>query len=310
MLRLAGFELLAPLGVHAAQVVQPAAGQTWRAWSPDGQVVIKFGPTAVGLDASAAVAVRFERERRTAERLQHPGLPRLVAHGRSSTHDAGVPSGLPWAAYAAVDGPDLSRYVQSQPAARLPWTRATTLLARAAEALDHAHRQGVLHRDLKPANLVWAPEGDQLMVIDFGIAGPASLDEPVAADPGADTGGDPHWRTATGVLPGTLGYVAHEVLAGAAHSVASDVFALGVTAFELLGGERPWQGDTPGALFRSFAQDPPLRLDERAPHLPPDLVALVLQMLDRDPRQRPTSMAAVATSLRAAGGVTPVPPAA
>jgi eukaryotic-like serine/threonine-protein kinase len=267
-----------------------APGETWSATGPDGDpVFLKFGQPAA--QARGISAQRFAAEVAVAERLRHPGLPCLVAQGTTVSADSAVEAGVPWAAFQAVDGQDLSHH--TRPQHRLPWTLVAALGARAADALHHAHRHGVLHRDLTPSNLVWSPARDMLVVIDFGLA--------------RDTAGDDDLRTATGVLPGTMGYVAPEVLAGGLPTVASDLFSLGVALFELLACRRPWEADSLGALFRAQAQSEPPLLADLVAGLPPGLCGVVHGCLRRNPDDRPVSASALASALRGVCGAA-IPP--
>jgi eukaryotic-like serine/threonine-protein kinase len=263
----------------------PVGAVGW-AVGPDGhEVVLKYCrrpqsdvPERPGHPGHDPAAVRFLREASMLRRLQHPGIVSIV--------DAGADAELLWLAMAPVAGPDLTAF--TTPATRLPPADAVHCIADAAEAVDHAHRHGVLHRDLKPSNIVWADAApgrrQRAVLLDFGVA--------FDADASADE------RTATGVVPGSPAYMAPEQLAGALPSVAADVFALGVTLYELLAGARPWQAGSLGALLRSVAQDPPTPLEGHAHGLPAALVAIVHQCLARDPDARPRGAAALAQALR------------
>lgn len=263
-------------------------GPVWRASRPNGSpqsAVLKFAEPPAADDEPGASsdtagaedrAARLVREARRLARLAHPDIVPLLGAGR---HGEWV-----WIALAWVDGPDLAGFVPAD--RRLPAGSIAGLLAQVADALEHAHRLGIVHRDLKPANIRIDRRTGRARLLDFGVS----------TDAGAA-------RTRTGLVVGSPAYQAPELLAGEAPDVASDLFALGVTLFELLSGRRPWQAESLGALLRSLARDPPADLADLRPDLPPALLAVVRECLARDPRSRPASARLLAARLRAAVGV-------
>ena len=143
-------------------------------------------------------------------------------------------------------------------------------LAQAGAALDYAHAHGVVHRDVKPANLLLDREGN-VHVADFGIASAAGLAS----------------VTQTGTVLGTLGYLAPEQAAGKRATAAVDRYALGVVAFELLTGERPFAaGESPTAETAALGAVPVPSISTRNPSLSPSLDAVFDRALARDPRAR------------------------
>jgi serine/threonine protein kinase len=266
-------------------------GPVWRASRRQGSAsaaVLKFAEPPYADDDTGAPddfaraddpdrAARLVQEARRLARLAHPDIVPLLDAGR---HGEWV-----WIALAWIDGPDLTTFLPVD--RRLPAGSVAGLLAQVADALEHAHRLGIVHRDLKPANIRIDRSTGRARLLDFGVSTDAA-------------GG----RTRTGRAIGSPAYQAPELLAGAAPDVASDVFALGVTLFELLSGRRPWQGDSLGALLRSVAQDPPADLAALRPDLPPALLAVVRDCLARDPRARPASAQRLAARLRDAVGLT------
>jgi eukaryotic-like serine/threonine-protein kinase len=277
----------APITVWHAEMAPPLRPSGRDGVRPHGTpAIVKFSPAPDPDDPEGRTLLRFEREARLLQTLRHPGIVQVIA--------TGVHGLRRWLALEAIDGPDLSTFVA--PARRLPAGDVARLLAEVAEALDHAHRAGVLHRDIKPANIVLDRAGVAAAGVDVrgGIGRARLIDFGIAADTAAD-------RTVTGVLPGSPAYMSPEQLAGAEPDVAGDLFALGVTGYELLAGIRPWQADSLGALLRSLARDPPVPLAERRPGLPTGLVAAVHQCLERDPARRPAGAAALARALRGFG---------
>lgn len=201
--------------------------------------------------------------------------------------DAGIDADVAWLAMQALPGSDLVRYTQAQ--RLLPTGVVLRLLAPVADALAHAHEQGVLHRDLKPANVMvdWAAGGHATLV-DLGLARSSQASH----DPAAS-----HTGTGTGIVLGTPAYMAPEALAGARPDARGDLYALGVMAFELLAGRRPHEAASLGELLNRVATQAAPDLRECAPTVPPALAALVAQLLATRPAARPGSARLVAHTL-------------
>lgn len=214
---------------------------------------------------------RFLREVETARRLRHPDIVALV--------EGGEVQGLAYFAMALMPGHDLRRH--ASPGNLLPVPTLLRILARVADALAHAHGQGVVHRDIKPANVIVDPASGRVAVTDFGIARIA--------------GGE---HTRTGVALGTPAYMAPEQLAGGPVDERTDLYALGVTLFQLLTGRLPHEADSMGELMRQIAQQPAPDLRGLRPELPESLAVLVAGLLDKAPARRPADGRQVAAALR------------
>jgi serine/threonine protein kinase len=224
-------------------------------------------------DADYATArQRFLQEAATASRLHHPDIVAL--------YGAGEDRGIAFLAMEALAGADLSRY--TRPSRLLPEPIVLRIVARVAEALAHAHQQGVVHRDVKPANVMVDLPTHQVKVTDFGIARCTD-----AA------------RTRTGLTIGTPAFMAPEQLAGDVPDAASDLYALGVMLFQLLTGRLPYEGDSMGRLLRAIATEPPLELHSVRPSLPPALAPLMANLLAKSARARSRDGHAVAAALLA-----------
>jgi eukaryotic-like serine/threonine-protein kinase len=216
---------------------------------------------------------RFTREALAAARLS--GQRYVV-----TIYDVGEHEGRPYIVMAYMAGGSVEQRVRREaPAAVL----ALSWVEQAGIALDRAHREGIVHRDVKPGNLL-LDAFDVVHVGDFGIARATGLDS----------------LTSPGTILGTVGYLAPEQAEGASASPASDRYALGVVAFELLTGRRPFDGDTPTTELLARATRPPARAHDANPELPPELDRAFDSALAMSPRDRPGTCEELVSELRAA----------
>ncbi|OPX13882.1 serine/threonine-protein kinase, partial [Gordonia sp. i37] len=221
----AGYTVLAPLGAGGM-------GEVYLVEHPHllrRQALKVISRLGAGNDEFAR---RFLHEARTAAAVDHPGI--------ITVHDFGIVDETPWFTMSYIDGADLS-------AADLTPDEVVHIVGRVADALDHAHHQGVVHRDIKPANIVVTraastQEIDRVIVLDFGIAKLA--------------GGDATPLTATNAIIGTLAYCAPEIIEGGAATALSDQYSLACTAYQLLTGTTPFHAAEPAALIRDHLARP------------------------------------------------------
>jgi eukaryotic-like serine/threonine-protein kinase len=237
-------------------------------------VALKVLNQAAGSDRAHHVAAqrRFLAEAATAQRLRHPDIVAVL--------DAGETAGSWWLAMELVPGTDLTRY--TAPARLLPPALVLQVGQRVATALAHAHGQGFVHRDVKPSNLLVHWPSQTLKLGDFGVAR------------GLDT-----QATATGVVLGTPVYLAPEQLAGAQAEPRTDLYALGVTLFQLWCGRLPFEADTMGGLLHAVATQPAPSLRQLRPELPEAVAELVASLLRKSAHERPSDAAQVAAALAA-----------
>ena len=243
-------------------------GEVWR-----GEDTVLARPVAIKLiraefAGDAETLTRFRAEARHSAALSHPGIAHVY------DYDEAGPKGSPFIVMELVNGPSLTELLTGGP---LPPGRVMDIVAQAATALAAAHAAGLVHRDIKPGNILIA-RGGVVKITDFGIAyaaGSAPL-------------------TRTGALIGTPAYLAPERIAGSPGTPASDLYALGIVAYECLAGTLPYSG-TPVQVTLAYSRRglPPL-----PDSIPAPVAALVAELTARDPAARPASAAQVAAHAR------------
>ena len=238
------------------------------------QVAIKTLALGEAFEGEALVEARarFFREAETAGRLAHPHIVTIF--------DAGEEHDLAYIAMEYVPGQDLSAH--ARPGQLLPARQVVEMGLQVAQALDHAHRQQVVHRDIKPANLLWVPGTDTLKVTDFGIARLADSS-----------------RTRTGTLLGTPGFMAPEQIAGQPVDGRCDLYALGVTLFQLLTGTLPFEADSLTELMFKITQHDAPDLRSLRPDLPEALARILARALRKSPDDRYPDGGQMAADLQA-----------
>src|SRR5690348_13296159 len=235
--------------------------EVWRATD-----LVLTRPVAVKLLhlGNAEALTRFRAEAQHAGGLSHENIARIYDYGEPA------PPQPPFLVMELVDGPSLAGALAAGP---LDPARGMDIVAQTASGLHAAHLAGLVHRDIKPANLVLAP-GGLVKITDFGIA-QAADSAPV---------------TVTGQLVGTPGYLASERVMGAPATPASDLYSLGIVAYECLAGAPPFTGPALAvALAHRERPLPPL-----PGHVPGDVAALVFELTAKDPAARPRSAGEVA----------------
>ena len=216
---------------------------------------------------------RFRREAQIVAGLQHPSIVSVFDYGTFA--DGGA-----YLVMELVRGEDLRRVLQRE--GWLDPERALRILSAVCAAIETAHREGVLHRDLKPENILLPGGGIEAKVLDFGVA------KVVREDPGEQAtvgGGASTLVTAAGMIIGTPAYMAPEQLHGIAPDARSDIFSLGVVAFEMLTGELPFGRGSLADIVLAHARGVPTFPATRA--LPAGIEHAVRAALDPDPDRRP-----------------------
>jgi len=219
---------------------------------------------------------RFHREIMLAARLQHPHI--------LSVYDSGEAAGQLWFTMPYVEGESLRERLDREK--QLPLEDALRIAREAADALDYAHRHGVIHRDIKPENILLTES--HALVADFGIARALT--------------GDDKQLTGTGVAVGTPAYMSPEQASGERQLDArTDVYALGCVLYEALAGEPPFTGPTAQAIIAQALTEAPQPLHVTRAGVSEALDAVIARALAKSPADRFTSMAEFARALDAAG---------
>jgi len=278
--RLGPYEITAPLG-------SGGMGEVYRARDTrlGREVAVKVLPAS--LSSSPEVRARFEREARTVSSLNHPHICVL--------HDVGHEAGTDFLVMELVEGETLAQRIAR---GALPVADLLRIGGQIADALDRAHRAGVIHRDLKPGNVMLARSGAKLM--DFGLARPTGLAGPGGSGVSAAMTQSPTMAaplTAEGSIVGTFQYMAPEQLEGREADARSDLWALGCVLYEMATGRRAFEGATQASLISAIMRDQPRPMSQLAPLSPPALERVVGALLAKDPDDRWQSAADVRREL-------------
>jgi formylglycine-generating enzyme required for sulfatase activity/serine/threonine protein kinase len=256
----------------------------------DRRVALKVLPPE--LLSSVSARARFRREAELAARLDHSGI--------AMVYGAGVEDDRPWIAMRFVEGETLSRAIararsvdqscvhlgNAEAREREAALGVAACLAKVARALHFAHEQGVVHRDVKPSNIIVAPDGNPVL-LDFGLA--------------ITDVSDGLSLTRTGDTAGTPAYLAPESISGdlLRPDAQSDVYALGVTLYECLTLQRPFEAPTPAALYNAILSSAPKTLRAQNRAVPRDLAVVVATAMERERSRRYRNAAALAADLEA-----------
>ncbi|WP_437841269.1 protein kinase domain-containing protein [Sorangium sp. So ce1153] len=249
---------------------------------------------------------RFHVEALAASRLDHPNIVRVLDFGCEPAEALGAggyeaaPSSLWYLVTEHLDGEDLIELLNAEPI--LPAERIVSIMRQLCSALQHAHDAGVIHRDVKPENIRVVPRVDdegapieQVKLLDFGTA------KLLHDDGSGALAGAPRLAVLDEdcgrLVIGTPAYMSPEQAAGQAVDARSDIYACGVLLFEMATGRLPFERPTPVALAAAHVDSPPPRPGALHPEIDPDLEALILQCLRKNPDDRPQSARALREAL-------------
>jgi len=279
---LAHYRILEPIGAGGM-------GEVYRAHDLhlDRDVAVKV--ILRGSFADATARERFRREAHVLSRLSHPGVATIF--------DFDTQDDVDFLVMEYVPGGTLQSRLERGP---LELAELTRVGAEIGDALEDAHRRGILHRDLKPGNVVLTASGTP-KILDFGLAGLLNQ---------AHTATD---LTRPGTILGSLPYMAPEQLRGDPDDSHTDVYAYGAVLYEMATGRRPFEKDRPEALMFEILHTTPRPPRSHRPEIPGELERLIESCLSKEPSTRPASAADVSQALRRIGdeirrGVAPEPP--
>jgi serine/threonine protein kinase/Tol biopolymer transport system component len=277
------YKIIRPLGQGGMGVVYEAEDQKLGR-----SVAIKLLPEATRQDPAALE--RFWREARTASSLNHPGI--------CTIHELNESGDQPFIVMELLEGQSLDKLYYHR---TMPYPKLLDLGVQAADALDAAHRKGILHRDIKPANIFLSPSG-QVKILDFGLA---KIEEgyatPGSAGNGNATLGAPFGNdllTSPGSAVGTIAYMSPEQARGETLDARSDVFSLGVVLYELATGQHPFSGSTTAVTFDRILNHAPTAPITLNPELPPELEETLNKTLEKDRDLRLQSAAELRAELK------------
>ncbi|MEV7833202.1 serine/threonine-protein kinase [Streptomyces subrutilus] len=248
---------------------QGGMGQVWTAYDRrlDRRVAVKLlRPDRVAGPGTVAEELRrrFVRECRITAQVDHPGLV--------TVHDAGSDGDELFLVMGHVEGADLADHLARHDP--YPWPWAVAVVAQLCAVLSAVHAVPIVHRDLKPRNVMIRPDGT-VLVLDLGVASVMDTDTTRL--------------TSTGTPIGSPAYMAPEQAMGGAVGPYTDLYALGVLLYELLSGNVPFAGSTALGVLHRHLYEPPRPVRQTRPEVPPELEAVLLHLLAKDPQDRPAS---------------------
>ncbi len=237
------------------------------------QIAIKILPPELAFRGE--IRSRFLREAETAASLNHPHIVDI--------YTVDEVEGLVFFVMAYISGDNLAKRLHDRGVLGVDETRR--IVREVADALAYAHERGVVHRDIKPDNIILDAESGRSMVTDFGIARAVT------------EGGDSR-LTATGMAIGTPAYMSPEQAAGERQiDGRSDLYALGVVAYQMLCGEPPFTATSTPAMLVKHISERPTPIEQRRPEVPKDLARAVMMLLEKDPANRFPSATALVAAL-------------
>ena len=271
------YEILGPLG-------SGGMGEVYRARDSrlDRTVAIKILPSHLSKDPLRRQ--RFEREARTISGLNHPNVCTL--------HDVGSQDGIDYLVMEFVEGESLAQRLEKGP---LPLDQALKIAREIADALDRAHRNGIIHRDVKPGNIMLTKSGAKLL--DFGLARPGAQNASLATLSASVPPNSP--VTQEGTIVGTFQYMSPEQVEGRELDGRTDIFSLGAVLYEMLTGQRAFAGKSQLSVASAILEKDPPPITSIKPLTPRSLDHVIRRCLAKDPDDRWQSARDLALELTA-----------
>ncbi len=265
--RLGHFRILAQIGGGGM-------GDVYRGYdeSLDRPVAIKVLPPQLARDAE--FVRRFHAEATAAASVAHPNVVPIYFIGEEAGHH--------FFAMQYVDGESLAARLKRQ--GPLAVDEALELVGQCLAGLQAAHAKGLIHRDVKPANILIERNSGRAMLVDFGLVRRLGEDSRM---------------TATGVVMGTVDYIAPEQARGRNVDARTDIYALGVLWYQLISGRLPFVADSPTAMIFQHAYEAPFPLEKAAPGVPPAVAQIIARMMAKEPEERYSDCGAVLADVAA-----------
>ena len=277
------------------QLGQGGMAEVWKAFDPrlERFVAIKF--LHASLRSDPTFITRFQREARTVASLRHPNIVQVFDF---ETPPAGTGDALAYMVMDYIEGQTLADYLRTTSRARKFPTahEIVSLLYSISDAIDYAHRRGLLHRDIKPANIL----------LDSHNTARNPMGEPILTDFGIVKLLGSSAGTLTSAFIGTPLYISPEQAQGHPDTPAGDIYSLGVIVYEMCTGTLPFQGDNPLAILQQHVNTPPPPPERVNPAISPALSAVILRGLAKDPAGRFPSALAMTAALAEAFNI-PLP---
>jgi eukaryotic-like serine/threonine-protein kinase len=261
--QLGAYKILGPLGAGGM-------GEVYRATDTrlNRDVAIKVLPASFANDDDRLR--RFEQEARATSALNHPNILTI--------YDIGSTDGSPYIVAELLEGQELRDQLNAGP---LPVRSCLDYAQQITRGLSAAHERGIIHRDLKPENLFVTADG-RIKILDFGLA---KLKPAEQAGEGSDVA-TMRVMTAPGLVMGTAGYMSPEQLRGLEADHRADIFAFGTIFYEMLAGNRAFNGNSTADLMSAILKEEPPELSETNPKISPALERIVRRCLEKKPERR------------------------
>jgi serine/threonine-protein kinase len=260
-----GYEIIEPIG-------SGGLSQNYKARSPDGTfVTLKFPSTE--LVGDPATYERFLRELKIGQKLSHPAIPRALSINENKTG--------PCLALEYIEGKSLRKLLLD--GAPLSLEQSLDFISQLAEVVSYLHSHGVYHRDLKPENIIVDSHG-KIHIVDFGIALLQGARRVT-------------WQNLSDAL-GTPDYMAPEQIQGKRGDTRTDLYALGIILYEMQTGSVPFHGDNALAVMHQHLTATPPLPRQSNPEIPPNLEAIIMKAVRKNPKERYQSAGAFLTDIK------------